>query len=684
MKTDMFGPNHSEQMRVPSWRHGFGRILPRVLAVAALVLAPGRLPAAGVLPGPGLPELYRVDQLPSLRGSTQVAMISSYDRTGGNDDGFSGKYSFLREENGGLVIADLKGPGAIYRIWTPTPTDDWVEFYFDGEAVPRIRVKFRELFLGKQPPFVVPLVGYGAGGFYSYVPLPFRQSCKILVRAKRVQFYQINYARYDATTPIASFNPNTSPDYLEQQDRARKLLLATGSDISGQVVPTGQSNQVIKSHVKLVPGEATTLAVFDKPGRVAGLRLSPASALAGKNRDVVLRIAFDGQNPAVLCPAGDFFGYAWGKPAMKSLLVGVSGDTAYCYFPMPFQRDARVELVSERTAGEPVELAAEVVYNPTPKSAAEGYFFASWRRENPTTEGLPFTFLKTQGRGHLVGVILQAQGFESGKTLFFEGDDQTTIDGELAIHGTGSEDFFNGGWYDVPDRWEKRISFPLSGCLAYQKHLGRTGAYRLFLADAYSYQRSLLQTIEHSGAGNNIPTDYCAVTFFYAADRPAESVTLAPVNMRKVTDPKEVIFPAWWQIPIHAFSFNKASLERQMEKFDKEDVRFLSLKAAGEDWFGPPFLALTCDVPAAGNYDISIEAIRGPAQGRVQLFQNEVPVNAPVDLYQEARAKSGRIKLGTLTLEEGNHNLMFKLVGKPEQASAFALDLVQVICSKVD
>jgi hypothetical protein len=30
----------------------------------------------------------------------------------------------------------------------------------------------------------------------------------------------------------------------------------------------------------------------------------------------------------------------------------------------------------------------------------------------------------------LAGVVLQAQGFESGKTLFFEGDDETVIDGE--------------------------------------------------------------------------------------------------------------------------------------------------------------------------------------------------------------------------------------------------------------
>ena len=74
--------------------------------------------------------LGRLDRLPQFRDSTAVGSVSSYDRTGGNDDGFSGKYSFVRKEEGALVLADLKGPGIIHRIWTPTPTDDAMEFLF--------------------------------------------------------------------------------------------------------------------------------------------------------------------------------------------------------------------------------------------------------------------------------------------------------------------------------------------------------------------------------------------------------------------------------------------------------------------------------------------------------------------------------------------------------------------------
>ena len=143
-----------------------------------------------------------------------------------------------------------------------------------------------------------------------------------------------------------------------------------------------------------------------------------------------------------------------------------------------------------------------------------------WRRENPTTKGQPFTFVAGEGQGHLVGCFLQAQGMVSGETPFFEGDDETTLDGETTIRGTGSEDFFNGGWYDVPDRWEKTLSFPLSGCLDYQKPLGRSGGYRLMLGDAYAFRKSIRQTIEHAPTGNDIETDYVGVTYLYLADSP--------------------------------------------------------------------------------------------------------------------------------------------------------------------
>jgi len=641
-----------------------------LVTVAMVLMALGGTARAQI----GLEALYRLDLLPAFKQSVEIGSVSSYDRSGGNDDGFSGKYSFVRKEAEGLVLADLKGPGVIYRVWTPTPTDDTLEFLFDGEEQPRVAIKFRDIFLGRDPDFPAPLVGFGAGGFFCYVPLPFQKSCIVRMRAQKVQFYQINYALYEPGVPLTTFSRGAANrDSLE---KARRLLESAGNDVTDFSRRPGQNPVLTMTKGTLNAGGTLKLFSASEGGRILGLRLSPAEAFAGKKRDLVLKISFDG-HPAVSCPAGDFFGYAWGRPAMRSLLVGTSGATNYSYFPMPYERSASIEIVSEGPGA--AEVAAEVIHSSQARSRDEGYFFAVWRRENPTLAGKPYTFLESQGRGHLAGLILQCQGREPGRTLYFEGDDQTTIDGKLVVHGTGSEDFFNGGWYDVPDRWEKQISFPLSGCLGYAKHLGRTGAYRLFLGDAYSYRRSLLQTIEHSGQNNDIVTDYSSVAFGYS-DRLPKELSLPPVAQRAVDDPTEMVFAVNWQIPIHSWSFDRSTLTRHKEKIGAEEVRYLGLSASGEDWFGPHFLCLTCDIPEGGRHAVYIEAVAGPAQAKVQLFENENPVGAPLDLFSEAPTLTGRKLLGYLNLAEGKNNLMLKLVGKNENSKGLGLNLVQLVC----
>lgn len=648
------------------------------------------LPACGWARGEpawpiGAEALHRLDLLPAFKPAVRVGAVSSYDRTGGNDDGFSGAHSFIRKENGGLVIADLKGPGIITRIWTPTPTDDPVDFFFDDEPAPRLTVSFRDLFSGRQPPFEAPLAGFGAGGFFNYVPIGFQKACRIVVRTERLQFYQINYAIYPEDAPVQTFRPVPEDKEAEHLARARRLFAAFGEDVAAYAAPPGAEVRRERREVRLEPGGTVVLFASEQPGRIVGLRLTPAGALARKERDILLRVTFDDEpEPAILCPAGDFFGYAWGRPAATSLLLGTSGDTAYCYLPMPFDRRARIELVSEQAGGQAVTIAAEVAVAPVGRSAGEGRLYALWRRENPTTEGVPFTFVDVRGRGHLVGCVLQCQGLQTGQTLYFEGDDQTTIDGEPAIHGTGSEDFFNGGWYDVPDRWEKRRCFPLSGCLAYQKPLGRTGGYRFMIADAYSFRQSLRHTIEHGGNGNEVPGDYCATTWLYAEQRPEPWPDLPPAGRRAVADPPVARFVTGWSVPVHAFPFSNASLAKASEKIDGQDVRYLHLKVDGGDWFGPPFISPVCDLPADGMYDISIEAVMGPAQGKVQLFADEAPVGEPVDLYAPARRNSGAVRLGTLALREGPNNVMLKIVGRNEASTGLNLDLVAVLCTRLD
>ena len=358
--------------------------------------------------------------------------------------------------------------------------------------------------------------------------------------------------------------------------QAQRVLGMTGKDLSLSVVPEGTRLQVTKNTRTLAPGKSVTLFESKRAGRIAGIRLSPASAFAGKDRDVVLKITWDGdKEPAVLCPIGDFFGYSWGDPAARSLMVGSDMNTAYCYFPMPFDRSAKIELVWERAEGTPIQVQSEIVHADLPRRADEGKFYAIWRRENPTTKGKPFNYVETQGRGHLVGVTLQAQGSIPGITPFFEGDDQAYLDGELTIHGTGSEDFFNGGWYDVPGRWEARASYPLSGCLDYSRPQARSGAYRLFLTDAYAFHNSLKLDMEHAPEKNDFEADYVGVSYLYLENRPTSRVDTARSTTRApYTIPNALSLRLAGICPSTRFRWNMPRLARKWSRSTAGKIAF--------------------------------------------------------------------------------------------------------------
>src|SRR5687768_13446044 len=91
-----------------------------------------------------LNEFADLSRLPLYRSGTSLNQVSTYDREGKNDDGFSGKYSFIRRNaDSSLVMFEAKGPGVINRIWTPTPTEDTLDFYVDDSV---FAIKYSDLF----------------------------------------------------------------------------------------------------------------------------------------------------------------------------------------------------------------------------------------------------------------------------------------------------------------------------------------------------------------------------------------------------------------------------------------------------------------------------------------------------------------------------------------------------------
>ncbi|RYZ52535.1 MAG: DUF2961 domain-containing protein, partial [Chitinophagaceae bacterium] len=491
-----------------------------------------------------LMRLYAIDQLPAYREESQVLQVSSYDRTGGNNDGFEGTYSYLsKTKEGSLVVFEAEGKGIIERIWTPTPTDDTLDFYFDGSRTPSYSIKFSDLFSGKVYPFLSPVVGHKVGGFYSYVPIPFEKGCRIVFRGKKILFHQFQYRKLGEDTNVQTFSPGNKE--REQLEKVASLWNKNNVRVSDvHKAPTRN----IAINKTLSPGQTLVLAEIPTGGRIVGIEFLNADAFEGLDNSIDIRLTWDNEkSPALFAPVADFFGFAFGSKSMKSLLLGVdNSNRAYCFLPMPFDKHAKIELRYRKNTDDqkPVKITATITYQTNQRNpSTEGKLYGAWKKEEPAL-GQPYVFLEGEGKGHFVGTVLQSQGKTYTEfTEFFEGDDSTVIDGINTIHGTGSEDYFNGGWYAQPGGWVERLGAPLHGCLDYSLPYSRTGGYRFYLTDKLPFSRSIYHSMEHGPEKNNRAVSYTSLSFYYA-NKPVQATAIPTNATAQVFIPDTVTFYA--------------------------------------------------------------------------------------------------------------------------------------------
>jgi len=577
-----------------------------------------------------LRALYRVDLLPRYRTASRVAQISSYDTTGGNDDGFDGTYSFVRKEGDARVLADLQGPGVVERIWTPTPTERMVAFYFDGEVEPRLRLPFIDLFTGGVPPFTRPVVGNEVGGYYSYLPIPYARSLKIVYEGDDIRFHQIQYRSCPQDTRVASFR---TPLPAEAQAELERVVDAWGR--SGGRPWAGDSVFVTERGFDVPPGDSAELFRMDHGGRIVGVEMERPAGAPLRGPGVLLEARWDGEPaPAILSPANDLFGHAFGTPAAQGFLLGSQGGRDYVYLPMPFDSSAVLSLRVLASEGSPARGTARVFYTDQARDRdTEGRLYATWRRQVRPPEGEPYLLLDARGRGHQVGTLLQAQGLEPGMTAFFEGDDVTDVDGEMRLHGTGSEDYFNGGWYALLDRWDRGMSLPLHGALDYSLPLSRTGGYRFYMADKVSFEEHLRQTIEHGPEGNRVPVDYTSVAFHYGDTPPTASMdpTAAPPPPRPPG--VHVFYPQLLELSVGggtSVAFTGGALEIRAERSGL--VRF--------------------DVSALrpGRYRVRLSYRRGPSSGSFSLWRRQTQISDWTDARAAEEERVEAADMGEIEL----------------------------------
>lgn len=574
--------------------------------------------------------LHRFDLLPRYRAGSTVAQVSSYDTTGGNDDGFNGTYSSVRREGDARVLADLEGPGVVERIWTPTPTETRVAFYFDGESEPRLRLPFIDLFSGDVAPFRPPVVGNEVGGYYAYFPLPYARSLKIVYEGDDIRFHQIQYRTLPRGTQVTSF---TLP--LSGAARREAAAVARAWDRPGRRPFDEEDVRITERAFDVAPGGRAELFHMDHGGRIVGLEVERPAGAALRGRGVLLEARWDGEaTPAVLAPANDFFGWAFGRPAAQSVLLGSDGGRDYAWLPMPVDRSATLSLRVLPSEDGPARGTVRVFTTDAARDpATEGRLYATWRRERDPAEGEPYLLLEARGRGHQVGTLLQAQGLQPGMTAFFEGDDVTTVDGEMRLHGTGSEDYFNGGWYALLDRWDRGMSLPLHGALDYSLPLSRTGGYRFYMADKVSFAEGIRQTIEHGPEGNRVPVDYTSVAFYYGDTPPVASMDPAHAPPAPRPPTTHVFYPQLLELSVGggtSIAFVGGALEVRAEQDGL--VRF--------------------DVSALepGRYRVRLSYRRGPDGGSFSVWRRQTQLSDWIDARADADERVDAAAVGEIEL----------------------------------
>jgi hypothetical protein len=455
-----------------------------------------------------LRPLFDIALLPSYRTNTIVGEQTTYDRLGGNNDGFRGTWSFVRRNpDSSLVMLDIDGPGVINRFATPTPTNDTLDFYLDNRPNPALSICYQDLFSGTRYPFIKPLCGNAVGGYYCYFPILFQSHCRIVCRGKHLQFHQIGYCLFSRGTVVASFSDHLSKREKKDLSRIAVLWQNPGGMLKGNK---------LMHFASISPGQTQVIGHWTRGGRINGIELDTADT-----QDCRIRIFWDGDShPTIDCPIAQLFGYAGQEPAMQSLLVGCRGDRNYIYFPMPFDHSARIELINTSTSVA-YQCKAIIWYNNHPRhSGTEGYFCVNAQDKHLGTKDPYDVLLNVSGQGHYVGTILIGQGDKGvDGTPFWEGDDSTVVDDSSLLHGTGTEDYFNGGWYNIKGRWDHAQSLPLSGCLGYSSERSWTGGYRLLISDKIPFRRSLYQGFEHGGTVHGVPARYSSIVFYYM-DKP--------------------------------------------------------------------------------------------------------------------------------------------------------------------
>jgi hypothetical protein len=670
-------------------------------------------------------------------------MASSYDRSsqydaakdqyinwGANGDG-SG---IVRREGNEEVLADIKGCGCIWRIWSANEMLGHVKIYLDGSSTPVMDRPFGDYmtptFWGGGDNFKWSNLVYahagevseGAGQFYTpggdvYIPIPFKTSCKIVGDAgtgksddqtKWGQYYHFTYTLFPDGVTVPDFvwplSDEEHKDLAQLNDAVSREKLA-----EDPLARPGQKDE--KNTVTVQPGQTVTALNADGSGAITNLKIKlPLPEYAEPQRELLrqltIRITWDGADkPAVWSPLGDFFGYIGGAGPFKTVPVGLLDDgTFYAHWYMPFAKGAKIEIGND--GPNPVTLDLQATLAPLDKSISGlGRFHAKWHRDQfliARPDRVPdWPMVLTKGRGKFVGTMLHV--WNPHGNWWGEGDEKFFVDGEKfpSYFGTGSEDYFGYAW-SQPGRWFRAFHAQILN----ENNNGHVDDQRWMIAEAVPFHTSFEGDIEKyfpntpNNPKNFDPMSLYAVTsYWYLSPDGTDDYPEIPIDQRigywKVTDasynePGVIEAESMQSVEpeknatslVLTFGEPGAAPDAKAGMFSGDRLLGMSADHSGVT------LKLKLPVEKSGKYQIILRPAYGKYYGIFQFGVDGKPIGPIVDTFAPGVVlKTGEsINLGTLDLTAGTHILDATAQGKnpgvgyPNDPSvALALDYVKLV-----
>jgi len=630
-----------------------------------------------------LTDLERLAVLPAPGETCQ--QWSSYDRatrldekTGtilnpfANGDGGG----IIRREGDFSVFAEMEGPGVIWRIWSARADKGHVKIFLDGAAEPAVDLPFHSYFDGKTPPFQgKALCHLLAGGWNSYVPIPFQKSCKILAEKGWGQYYHFTYTLYPKDTAVPAFKLPLAAEETAALAAANEFLdTKCGTDPAGP--RPGEATE--EKTVEVEAGKTVRVAELAGPRAITALRAKlelpqPPEDIAAL-RELCLRITWDGEaEPAVWSPLGDFFGSAPGFKKYSSLPLGVTDDGFYALWYMPFAKSAVVELANDGKEKRAVKF--QITHAPLARPIETlGRFHAKWHRdaflptepERNSKECVDWTMLRTAGRGRFLGVMLHVWNPRGG--WWGEGDEKFFIDGEKfpSTIGTGSEDYFGYAWSSDQRFVNAYHNQPHNDGHGSRGHVC---VNRWHITDNVPFLASFDGSIEKYYP-NSRPTLYASTVYWYLA--PGGLDDYKPLSVGERTG----YYPPLPETRIKGVLEGE---ELKVLECTGGGAAPQGMTGFGQGWSddrhlwwtqGQPGSRLTLAMPVKedGRYKLVVAMTKARDYGIVQLSLDGQKLGGPIDLYNPEVVPTGPLDLGTHELPKGEHKLTLEIVGANEKA----------------